>query len=1160
MKTKKRFLSILLSLALVLVLVPGMSLTAFAATQTWGGNVTKEGSINGGVDVTADITLTIESGKTLTITGGINATGHTLTVAGEGTLIVKGSNGSNGSNDNGGNGGNGGNGIVGNVIVSGASVEVTGGNGGAGGDGDNGGTGGTGGYGVNGAVTVKSGSIKVTGGSGGKGGNGNPSGTSGNGGEGGCGVSGDVTVKSGSITVTGGSGGGKGGGPGGGTNGNAGQAVSGTITGATAQESDNNSNWSDITSGTSSKKYVKVEGAAATSYTVTYKVVGGTWSDGSSADKTETVQDGSQPASVPTGMKASEGYTGGAWNTDPANATIRAAKTFTYTFTAKSDQTAPTGLTATKASSSTATDGKISGVTSAMEYQADGASTWTSVGENKTEITGLTSGTYKVRYAGTADKNASPETTIVVGTKTNQTAPAGLTATKASSSTATDGKISGVTSAMEYQIDGASTWTAVGENKTEITGLTAGTYKVRYAETADKNASPETSVEVGVKVAPTVTAPTAKTLTYNGQAQELVTAGSTDGGEMQYALGTATEATEQYTTSIPTKTDAGTYYIWYKVLGDSNHTGTAPECLTVVIKKANPSYNIPGNLTATFGQKLSQISLLAGWTWDDPQADVGNVGENHHPAAYTPEDTDNYNTVSENLIVTVVRVDREGLISTVSQASAYYDKIKDKEEYSEVAKDLSDSISAANDVVENDSALEADIQTALAALIDALNDAGNKVKEIDDTAAAGKVLDLLKPVPEKDKVVISDAESIEAARAAYGALTDDQRALIPEELVKKLTDAEEALEAIRTDIKAAEEAEKKINVLPAANAIKVSDKAAIEAARAAYDALTADQKALIPSDVLKKLTDAEQALTDAGNKPADLPSDAEAEEQTEISNQKRDEMVDLLNSKGTNEVKGIYQTGYDTVSADYVITNGKITAMSINEDSIKEGKNYLTINTGVRLVLGKTYTISGNYVDAKEAKKISKFVKTKKGECVFEPKRLKSHKGGSYQVTLTSGKTELIVDVIDVSLNKKAIKTITLTDAVSQSAVSANAVVVDKIGLEGSSVSGNVVTIATSPAFKAEIPSMKDKSARFISGIWQVGDTYVSRGEIKTVTKGKVSVIVKANSDGTLSIGKAEGSGKGSLNINYVLNGKVKKTKRGTKIKSMVYKAKIKVQ
>ncbi len=63
-------------------------------------------------------------------------------------------------------------------------------------------------------------------------------------------------------------------------------------------------------------------------------------------------------------------------------------------------------------------------------------------------------------------------------------------------------------------------------------------------------------------------APTARNLTYNGSAQDLVTEGIAEGGKMHYALGNATEATEQYTTSIPTATNAGTYYVWYKVVGD----------------------------------------------------------------------------------------------------------------------------------------------------------------------------------------------------------------------------------------------------------------------------------------------------------------------------------------------------------------------------------------------------------------------------------------------------------------------------------------------------------------------------------------------------------------------------------------------------------------
>ena len=84
---------------------------------------------------------------------------------------------------------------------------------------------------------------------------------------------------------------------------------------------------------------ITIEQYVAPIYKVTYKVVNGTWSDDSIADKTENVQSGSKPASVPTGMKAGSGYTGGAWDTDPAGATITGPTTFTYTFTVK--QAAP---------------------------------------------------------------------------------------------------------------------------------------------------------------------------------------------------------------------------------------------------------------------------------------------------------------------------------------------------------------------------------------------------------------------------------------------------------------------------------------------------------------------------------------------------------------------------------------------------------------------------------------------------------------------------------------------------------------------------------------------------------------------------------------------------------------------------------------------------
>ena len=159
-----------------------------------------------------------------------------------------------------------------------------------------------------------------------------------------------------------------------------------------------------------------------TTYDVTYKVVNGTWSDGTADDKTETVENGAFPASVPTGMKPAEGYTGGSWDKDTA-ISIYETTTFTYTFMAK---------------------------------------------------------------------------------------------------------------------------------------------------------QPATVTEE----------PEAKTLTYTGSAQELVSAGSATGGTLNYALGTdsTTAPTSGWSESIPEGTEAGIYYVWYKVVGDADHLDTDPQSLKVIIK------------------------------------------------------------------------------------------------------------------------------------------------------------------------------------------------------------------------------------------------------------------------------------------------------------------------------------------------------------------------------------------------------------------------------------------------------------------------------------------------------------------------------------------------------------------------------------------------
>ena len=87
-------------------------------------------------------------------------------------------------------------------------------------------------------------------------------------------------------------------------------------------------------------------------------------------------------------------------------------------------------------------------------------------------------------------------------------------------------------------------------------------------------------------------APEAKTLTYNGQEQALVNAGTVQGGTMQYALGenaTTAPADDLYTTSIPTATNAGTYFVWYKALGDATHSDSNPAVVTITISEETPA-------------------------------------------------------------------------------------------------------------------------------------------------------------------------------------------------------------------------------------------------------------------------------------------------------------------------------------------------------------------------------------------------------------------------------------------------------------------------------------------------------------------------------------------------------------------------------------------
>jgi len=147
------------------------------------------------------------------------------------------------------------------------------------------------------------------------------------------------------------------------------------------------------------------------------------------------------------------------------------------------------------------------------------------------------------------------------------------------------------------------------------------------------------------------------------------------------------------------------------------------------------------------------------------------------------------------------------------------------------------------------------------------------VNALNDLAAAEVAKAFINALPNAEDVTIDDKPVIEAVRAVYDNLTDEQRALVDDDTYKKLTDAEDALQKIQEDIAVAQAVTNMINALPAAEDVTLDDKDAIEHARAIYDDITDDQKALIDEETYKKLTDAEEALEKAAILYGDANSD-----------------------------------------------------------------------------------------------------------------------------------------------------------------------------------------------------------------------------------------------------------------------------------------------
>ncbi len=156
-------------------------------------------------------------------------------------------------------------------------------------------------------------------------------------------------------------------------------------------------------------------------------------------------------------------------------------------------------------------------------------------------------------------------------------------------------------------IDGLTvtgTWSAVTDVADTTTFTANGNFIGTIADKETGMAQADSSV---------TTDPNANTLTYNKAAQELVTEGAASGGTLKYSLDN-----ENWADTIPTRTDAGNYEVWYKVFGDANHNDTEAVKVDVTIAKKSiedATVALDGELTYNGTEQTQNVTVtLDGFT------------------------------------------------------------------------------------------------------------------------------------------------------------------------------------------------------------------------------------------------------------------------------------------------------------------------------------------------------------------------------------------------------------------------------------------------------------------------------------------------------------------------------------------------------------------
>ena len=337
--------------------------------------------------------------------------------------------------------------------------------------------------------------------------------------------------------------------------------------------------------------------------------------DGSEKKPTVTVADGgttipSEEYTVSYSKNTNVG-TATVTITDKAGGNYIVSGSATFAITAADGSLTPptgkTGLTYTGAAQDLITAG--SSTTGTLQYSLDGTNYGTTIPQG----TDAMEYTVYYRVKGDANHNDIPATSFNVSIAAK--AVSNPTITLSQISCTYDGTAKKPTVTVK---DGSATIPDTEYTVSYSDNTNVGTATVTITDKAGGNYIVSGSATFAITAADgSLTPPTGKTgLTYTGAAQDLITAGSSTTGTLQYSLdGTI------YGTTIPKGTDAKEYTIYYKVVASAGYKDVAPASFKVTIAKA-PLKIKAGTYTRKQGEENPEFTLEYEGFKNDETEDV----------------------------------------------------------------------------------------------------------------------------------------------------------------------------------------------------------------------------------------------------------------------------------------------------------------------------------------------------------------------------------------------------------------------------------------------------------------------------------------------------------------------------------------------------------